>query len=301
MSEQIKYISSDVWGFQELWHNKAIEELFKKARLQNNYTILSPNKHTGQSIICAGAVRKDILVGKPMWIEKFPKNYILQSKGDDDQTSDISVNINSFSRPVLKFNIRPRKNGKIISVFVIHFKSKSPEKIYNEKWYRSNKTFYSKHNTTLGSAISTIRRTAEAGALRMLLTEEMKGNNNPVVVLGDLNDSQHSNTLNIVTGQPNYLLSGLSKGGSDTALYTTGTLQEYRSMRDVYYTHVFKNTRQSLDHILVSQEFYDNSRNRIWAFNGLEVFNDHLNREDHKITGTNDHGIIKASFEYRPA
>ena len=33
----------------------------------------------------------------------------------------------------------------------------------------------------------------------------------------------------------------------------------YRSRRDVYYTHVYQNTRESLDHILVSQEFYDNS------------------------------------------
>ena len=67
------------------------------------------------------------------------------------------------------------------------------------------------------------------------------------------------------------------------------------------YTHVFKNSRESLDHILVSQEFYDNSRKRIWAFDGMEVANDHLNRNDHKQTGTTDHGIVKATFKYHPA
>ena len=129
----------------------------------------------------------------------------------------------------------------------------------------------------------------------------MKDTDTPVVVLGDLNDSQHSNTLNVLTGQPNFLLSGLTQGGSDVDLYTTGTLQEYRSLRDVYYTHVFNNTRESLDHILVSQEFYDNSRKRLWAFKGMEIRNDHLDDDDHKGTGSSDHGIVRADFEYRPA
>ncbi len=292
---------SDVWGFQELWHQTALKDVFRAAGLFNDYRLLAPGNHQGQRIVCAGAVRKAILVGDPEWIEDFPDKFILRSGGDDAQTSGISVAIDSFSRPVLHFKVRPRSNGKTISVYVAHFKSKAPTGLYREGWYRNDTTFYSKHSSALGAAVSTIRRTAEAAALRMVLTEEMKGNENPVVVLGDLNDSQHSNTLNILTGQPNYLLSGLSKGGSDTALYSVGTLQEYRSLRDVYYTHVFRNTRESLDHILVSQEFYDNSRKRIWAFKGMELSNDHLNQDDHKETGTSDHGVVRARFEYRPS
>jgi hypothetical protein len=33
---------------------------------------------------------------------------------------------------------------------------------------------------------------------------------------------------------------------------------------------------------------------------GMELFNDHLNRDDHKETGTTDHGIVWADFEYWP-
>ncbi len=293
-------MASDVWGFQELWHRQALEDVFNKAGLHVDYQLLVPGNHEGQQIICAGAVRKEILVGDPEWIENFPEKFKLMSGGDDAQTSGVSVSIDKFSRPVLHFSVRPRSNGKPIAVYVVHFKSKGPTQLYREGWYRDDDEYYSKHSAALGAAVSTIRRTAEAAALRMILTDEMKGNENPVVVLGDLNDSQHSNTLNILTGQPNYLLSGLSKGGSDTALYTVGTLQEYRSLRDVYYTHIFKNTRESLDHILVSQEFYDNSKKRVWAFTGMELSNDHLNREDHKETGTSDHGVVRASFEYRP-
>lgn len=209
------------------------------------------------------------------------------------------MKIDTFSRPVLHFEVKPRTGGKRIHVYVCHFKSKGPTKIYREPWY--TKASYARHAEALGAAISTVRRTAEAAALRMILTEQMKGTDTPVVVLGDLNDSQHSNTLNILTGQPSFLLSGLSSGGSDVDLYSTGTLQEYRSHRDVYYTHVHQNTKESLDHILVSQEFYDNSKKRLWAFEGLDIRNDHLNHHKHKEDGSTDHGVVRATFSYRPA
>jgi predicted extracellular nuclease len=126
-----------------------------------------------------------------------------------------------------------------------------------------------------------VRRTAEAAALRFILSEQMKGTRTPVVVLGDVNDGQHSNTVNILTEQPRYLV-GESRGGGDAALYTAQTLQEYRNTRDVYYTHIYQDIMESLDRILVSEEFYDNSRRRLWMFDGLSVNNDHLNFDTHK-------------------
>ena len=298
-AQVISNAPADVWAFQELWHAESLEKVFSTASFPDEYTLLVPPNHAGQRIVCAGAVRSKILVGGPQWIETFPEYFRLSSGGDDDQTSDIAVQIDRFSRPVLHFEIKPRLNGRRIHVYVCHFKSKGPTKIFREPWYSAS--VYSKHSEAIGAAISTIRRTAEATALRLILTERMKGTNTPVIVMGDLNDAQHSNTLNILTGQPNYLLSGLSEGGSDVDLYSVGTLQKYRSQRDVYYTHVFNKTRESLDHILVSQEFYDNSRKRIWAFKGMEIANDHLNSDDHKENGSSDHGIVRVTFEYRPA
>lgn len=32
----------------------------------------------------------------------------------------------------------------------------------------------------------------------------------------------------------------------------------------------------------------------------MQLFNDHLNRDDHKEIGTTDHGIVWADFEYWP-
>jgi predicted extracellular nuclease len=200
---------------------------------------------------------------------------------------------------VLHFTIKPRQGHPDIHVYVCHFKSKGPTKVFREDWFRADEATYKKHATGIGAALSTVRRTAEAAALRLILSKQMKGTRTPVVVIGDINDSQHSNTVNILTEQPRFLV-GDSMGGGDTSLYTAQTLQEYRNSRDVYYTHIHQDMMESLDHILVSEEFYDNSRRRLWMFDGMTVNNDHLNFDRHKEDGTNDHGIVCATFKFRP-
>jgi hypothetical protein len=298
----LKAMPTDVWGFQELWHAEALAEVFDDPALRDIYDLVVPGGHAGGGIVCGAAVRKGMIEGEPEWIAGFPEAFRLTSTGDDPQTPAIAVSIPGFSRPVLRMSVRPLATAPAISIFVCHLKSKSPTEIWREGWYE--KAVHSPHAEALGSALSTIRRTAEAAALRMILTGALKGTDMPVIVLGDVNDGRQSNTLNVLTGQPNYLLSGLSEGGSDVDLYTAGTLQLYRSESDVYYTHVFRNSRESLDQIMVSQEFYDNAKKRVWAFDGLVIVNDHLNgaagTPDHKAAGTSDHGIVRAAFIHRP-
>ena len=214
LSRMLTTVDAGCWGFQELWHRDALQAAFNKAGLADAYRLLVPDGHNGKSIVCGGAVLKDHLVGEPEWIEDFPPDLILDSGGDDGQTPDITVSIKGFSRPVLHFQIKPRSNGQIIHVFVVHLKSRVPTAVYREGWYRDNNAYYKNHSEGLGYAISTIRRTAEAAALRMMLVDLMKGSDIPVVVLGDLNDDQSSNTLNVITGQPNYLVSALSQGAA---------------------------------------------------------------------------------------
>lgn len=288
----------DILGFQELWHEKSIRAALAESGLEAEYDVLTPGA-AGEKIVCAAIVRKGLLSGEPEWITKFPDKFVLASSGDDEQTPLIAVNIDSFSRPVLHFTVKPREDRADVHVYVCHFKSKGPTKVFAEDWFKADEATYKKHALGLGAAISTIRRTAEAAALRFILSDLMKGNDTPVIVLGDVNDGQHSNTVNILTEQPRYLV-GDSVGGGDTSLYTAQTLQEYRNTRDVYYTHIHNDIMESLDHILVSQEFYDNSRKRIWIFDGMTVSNDHLSFEQHKQKGTNDHGIVCATFKYKP-
>jgi hypothetical protein len=171
-------VGAGCWGFQELWNRDALQAAFQKAGTLADYHLLVPDDHNGSSIVCGAAVLKDHLVGEPEWVKSFPGKLVLESSGDDEQTPDVSISIDGFSRPVLHFKIRPRSNGKIIHVFVVHFKSKLPTKIYREGWYRENSDYYKKHSDGIGYAISTIRRTAEATALRMILYTAYKLNAN---------------------------------------------------------------------------------------------------------------------------
>lgn len=298
-ARQLRIFESDIWGFQECWHQASLAKAVGLAGMTDAYDLLAPPDANGKRIVCAALVRKGLLADKPEWIAEFPPGFRLRSSGDDPQTPAIDVAITGFSRPVLRFAVRPRSDEPEIHVYVCHFKSKAPTQVFKERWYAADASVYAKHATAIGSALSTIRRTAEATALRFILTERMKGNDTPVIVIGDINDGQHSNTANVLTGQPRYLV-GDSVGGGDTALYTAQTLQEYRDTRDVYYTHVHQDIRESLDHILVSEQLYDNSRRRRWMFDGLAINNDHLNFENHKADGTNDHGIVRAVFAHRP-
>lgn len=294
----LQRLDADVFGFQELWASEALQQAVDQAGLSASHVLLSPPDHPGNRIICAALVRRDMLVGEPEWITDFPPEMVLRSTGDDPQQPEIQVRLEGFSRPVLHLRVQPAPSTPVIEVFVCHFKSRRPTAIWHERdWY--DRDLHGPHANALGYALSTIRRTAEATALRVLMTRIAKGSDAPVVAIGDMNDGKDSNTLNILTEQPRYL-STLSRGGGDNALYTAQVLQEYRSIRDVYYTHIHQDQHDSLDHILVSEQFYDNSRKRLWRFDDMLVLNDHLNWDDHKISGSNDHGVILARFRWSP-
>lgn len=157
----------------------------------------------------------------------------------------------------------------------------------------------------IGSALSSIRRAAEAAALRVLLNDRMLGNDDPIVVLGDLNDDYLSVSTTIVTGEPSYKLFEGSRVGvkatkkGDLGLYSTQMLKQYRSLRNVFYTHIHNNKLEVLDHILVSEQFYDHSPKRIWAFHDARYWNDHLDKPSASDVKT-DHGVVLASFDYKP-
>lgn len=299
IGQRLASLDADVVGLQELWHRDAIADALESAGLSDTYELLAEPAQ-GWRIVCAALVRKGLRAGEPEWIDRFPAAMRLETTTPfDPQAPGIFVSIARFARPVLRVPLAFR-DDHITQLYVTHLKSKLPIRIDTEHWYRAAPDLYKPHTAAIGSALATIQRTAEAAALRVLLTDVMKGTVTPVIVLGDINDGKHSNTVNILSEQPRYLV-GDSSGGADIGLYTAQTLQEYRDTRDVYYTHVYEDLRESLDHVLVSEQFYDHSRRRLWLFDGLTIANDHLDDDDHRASGSGDHAIVKVRFRYRPA
>ena len=152
---------------------------------------------------------------------------------------------------------------------------------------------------TRNRAVRRPARIAEAAALRIILDGATAGADTPVVALGDFNDGQFSDTLAVLSGQPTFRVVAASSAGkrSDTGLFAGVQLQQLRSLRDVYYTHEFRDVREVIDHVLVSEQFYDWSDKRLWAFKEMRFFNDQVPVADRTMS---DHGQVRASFDWEP-
>jgi len=310
----LKRIDAEAIGFQEIWSARMLTQAFERAGLRDEYDLVlrdAPGKGRPQ---VGAAVRKgedgqsQIVEDSTRWIADFPESFRLDGlRETHDSDEEITVTISNFSRPVLNLTLQPtgtRPKPPQVEIFVAHLKSKGPARLS----FRNPPPALSEHATITKSAVSHIRRVMEAAALRVLLDARMKTGDDqlsPTVVLGDLNDDSLSITTELIAAEPGYRLIEKSRSGSqaDRGLYSVERLQQYRSLRHVYYTHVFKNKMESLDHILVSEEFYDHSRKRRWSFRECEMFNDHLNEESKtglKKLGASDHGIVRSYFDWNP-
>lgn len=290
-------LDADVIAFQELWSKQCLIDLFKAAGLADDYELCFI-KDEWYNIAVAAAVRQPWQVVDRKNHKDFPSNVNLNKPpSQDGEDDELNIDIDRFSRTVLQLSITHAQASNevpTLEVFVAHLKSKRPTVLYTDD------VALKRHQEAIGSAISTIRRTAEAAALRILLTELMKDTDHPVVVIGDLNDGALSNTLSIITQQPPFRMYEASRVGNrnDAGLYTTSVLQQMRSLRDVYYTHEFKGIQEVIDHVLVSKQFYDHSDQRLWSFEEMRVWNDYVSDED---KSTSDHGVVTTCFLYDPA
>ena len=276
-------VDADVIGFQELWSRECLDDVLSAAEFSAYKPLYISDQW--RNIAVAMAVREPWqVVGDAEIIKSFPFEELVKVDDNDGEDDDFLLNINRFSRSVIKARLKHAESASTpeITVFACHLKSKLPSRV---------RSFDRVYTSAVGSSLSTIRRTAEALALRMMLIDHMAGTDTPTVVIGDLNDDPLSNTLNLITDQPR--MTKRARGG-DKSLYSALHLQLLRSFGDVYYTHEHNNHLGVLDHVLVSEEFFEHSTDAIWEHNGTVIWNDHLDDDD---PATTDHGIIKASFK----
>jgi endonuclease/exonuclease/phosphatase family metal-dependent hydrolase len=322
----LRRLDADVIAFQEVWSRQALADLFKAAGLDGEYELAFIKPGDWDGIAVAGAVRKPWRIVGTTRHKAFPPGFRLR-KGkrsmadiqhnppaadrdapDDEEAESlpsheddaIEVVIGEFSRSPLQLSIA---HGKVrgdrppqLEVFCCHLKSKLATRL-DDAEYRD--PAIRPHADALGSALSGIRRMAEAAALRIILNGLMARTAVPVAVVGDLNDGQHANALALLSGRPGFRLFATHRAGagSDTGLYNALALQQLRSLGDVYYTHEHRNVREAIDHVLVSEQFYEFSKAALWGFREMRFLNDHL---DEVSRVESDHGLVRAAFDWLP-
>ena len=328
-------LDADVIAFQELWCREALEAVFERAGLAERYRLVFIVDGAWDGITVACAVREPWEVLSWQRHKAFPEGFRLKKRKrrmadiqadppdadealadapdadepeflESHEDDEIKVKIDEFSRSPLQVTVGHAKARRPsvppIEVFCTHLKSKLPSLLDNHEF---RDPIIHPHRVALGAALSTIRRVAEATALRVILNGVMAAADRPTVVLGDLNDGQMSNALAILGEQPSYrvYVDSRAAAANDRGLFTGVTLQQLRSLSDVYYTHEFKNVREVIDHVLVSEQFYDHAERRKWSFREVRFWNDHMDDVPPKpLTRTySDHGLARAAFDWKPA
>ena len=263
---QLDRMEAHVVGFQEVFHEEALRDVCDRSGQFSAGTVVAPGAD-GASGPRLGLASRLPLEEPVTTISDFPA-------GMDAEAEGLALPVGTFSRPILRTRVvLDPEHGTTSTVFVAHLKSKRPIRDPQAPEDDSREE-------ALGKARALIRRAAEAAALRFLVLEEIIGNAQPVIVLGDLNDAARAVTTDIIMGDaPSRFWPGDPddrKAYWDRLLYSAYELTVRRTGRDVSYTHIFNGHYENLDHILVSQEFYERNPQRIAEVMNLRYFNDHL-------------------------
>jgi predicted extracellular nuclease len=234
ITEQLKRMNATIVGFEEVFHVEVLKRATDACDLFQGGEVVCYGDGTGPSVALAS--RYPILDKEN--IVHFPKEAILHFDGTE-------LPITKFSRPVLRCVIG-LPTGHSVTVFVIHLKSKRP--LVEDSLRHDQKA------KAIGHAKALIIRAAEATAVRCILVNEMRNNNRPVIVLGDLNDTVHSVTTEIITGTPPWKkLSHEQKQQIwDVLLWSTNEVQVRSSDRDVTYSYVFSGHSHLFIHLIPS-------------------------------------------------
>jgi predicted extracellular nuclease len=256
---QLKRMDADIVGFQEVFHAEALKEALVASGIYYNAEVhVAGGRDSGPGL---ALVSRFPVVTFEVFPD-FPQEAYLE-------IDNLKIPLTRFSRPVIKtrINIHDVK----ATFFVVHLKSKRPI-------VKEGADPHEPMERAFGQARSLITRAAEAAALRQLLLQEMQGTDQAIVMVGDFNDDGGAVTSRLITGSPPWR--SLSREQKeriwDVLLYNVKDIQDRQSYRDVYYTHLHNGFHESLDHILVSQEFVRENPDRLGEVEYVSNFNDHL-------------------------
>ena len=289
LGERFRTLNADVLAVQEVWDEAALAAAVANSGLRYDFVAVpgaenGPGQSGAQGTPRVGLVTRLKVLGVES-LADFPLEAVVDVPGLGPHTR--------FERPPLLVTLQMH-HGQELHVITAHLKSKRPKFLQGADGKLAEDSDDPKVQA-VASLRSLLMRAGEALALRLKVVALLHRTRAPLVLMGDLNDSPHSVTTQLIaaTSQVAY-----DRSARDTALYSAWDVQgEAALRRDVAYSHIHQGYPEVLDQILVSEEFVATSRQAMGDVRRVEVFNDHL--FEGRDRSHSDHGFVRALLRLR--
>lgn len=292
-ARQIDMLDADVIGFQEIFSQAALRDVLSRTHRyagavhagfdpDPNATRLTPN---------VALVSRLPLAAPPLEYPAFPAG-VTSDSGNPDA--------DRFARAPLHVAV-VLPNGVVADVVVVHLKSRRPD-------YRNGDGATDPLQYAMANLRSLVWRGTEAVALRVLLSNLMKEQRRPCIVMGDFNDTADAVTTTIVMGNgagweggEGQEGAGGAEGGASDALrggmFDSAQIQRRQDqLRHMAYTTMHEGRYSTIDHVLVSEAFHPGSPRAIAEVVDVVYLNDHL--ADPRPE-TSDHGLVRVRIRLK--
>ena len=181
-----------------------------------------------------------------------------------------------------------------LHVLVVHLKSKRPKFLQDDAGDPLENR-EDPHVAARAIVRSLIMRAAEAAALRQLVVRLLDNTQEPLILLGDVNDVPQAVTSQIVAATQAI---AFDRSARDTALFNAYEVQSQGGwLRDVAYSYVHQGRPETLDQIWVSEELVRPPDFHAAKSRRVDYFNDHLHED--RDDAFSDHGFVRALLRWR--
>jgi endonuclease/exonuclease/phosphatase family metal-dependent hydrolase len=300
IAQQIDALDADVIAFQEIFSQDCLRDVLEKSRKYQHAHLVGfePEGHDMPGNVDAGILTPSVALVSCLPLAGPPTSYSRLPHGLSVVLPGIDAPVNTFTRPILHVRLlagtdepllpgRPTPRPQAIDLLVCHLKSKRPD-------YRGQAGLpgvagdQDSYQLGLATLRSMIRRSTEALGLRYLVSDQLRRQRLPLLVMGDFNDVAAAMTTQLVTGVASERRV-LREGPTDRLFDCYRIQSKLRPLRDVGFTHSHDGIMETIDHVLVSDAFEPGATGAIGEVVEVIYINDHLGL---KPPQASDHGIV---------
>ncbi|MGL4576429.1 MAG: endonuclease/exonuclease/phosphatase family protein [Burkholderiaceae bacterium] len=288
IARQLDVLRCDVVMFQEVFNLQALQQAVAHSTWMRGATLAAPHADTlveGRLLPRLGIASRLPVRELNSFVELEPADHVPLPGGGAHTR---------FSRPLLEAVVDA--HGQLLRVMTVHLKSKRPEWLDGDD--EDNPELLARAQLR-----SLMMRGGDALGVRQKVIDRLWRTREPLVVLGDFNDVIQAQTTQLIAATTYKRRDAPQR---DAMLFDAFDLQRARSIpfvgaqrRDTAYTHAHEGVPETIDHVLVSEEFAPFAKNARGFVDRVDYFNDHLalrKRGEREARIYSDHAQVSATL-----